>query len=242
MSATFSRGKLALIFLSCVLAVTGGTTNAHEKVNRDAEAGDRGGLDGQRYRVIVSTDIGGTDPDDFQSMVHLLVYADCPGYRRSDFVAVRAWTKAAYSRRHRVLRERLPQPEDVLGDVPNSRRNCERSQSRAKRSPLPTRACEIRPKARGGSSSAHVAMTRVRCMCWSGEGSKIWRRPSTMLLTSCRSSVSTTSAVRTRSGGRMRTSTSPITIRRSGSSRPTRPIAAGSTAVISRASGATRSS
>jgi hypothetical protein len=25
----------------------------------------------------VSTDIGGTDPDDFQSMVHLLVYADC---------------------------------------------------------------------------------------------------------------------------------------------------------------------
>ena len=29
-----------------------------------------------RARVIVSTDIGGTDPDDFQSMVHLLVYAD----------------------------------------------------------------------------------------------------------------------------------------------------------------------
>src|SRR5437667_11997537 len=27
-------------------------------------------------RVIVSSDIGGTDPDDFQSMVHLLVYAD----------------------------------------------------------------------------------------------------------------------------------------------------------------------
>lgn len=32
--------------------------------------------DGARPRVIVSTDIGGTDPDDFQSMVHLLVYAD----------------------------------------------------------------------------------------------------------------------------------------------------------------------
>jgi hypothetical protein len=27
-------------------------------------------------RIIVSTDIGGSDPDDFQSMVHLLVYAD----------------------------------------------------------------------------------------------------------------------------------------------------------------------
>lgn len=29
-----------------------------------------------KRRVIVSTDIGGSDPDDFQSMVHYLVYAD----------------------------------------------------------------------------------------------------------------------------------------------------------------------
>ena len=29
-----------------------------------------------RARVMVSTDIGGTDPDDLQSMVHLLVYSD----------------------------------------------------------------------------------------------------------------------------------------------------------------------
>ena len=35
-----------------------------------------GALAGQRPRVIVSSDIGGADPDDFQSMVHLLVYAD----------------------------------------------------------------------------------------------------------------------------------------------------------------------
>ncbi|HRY50548.1 MAG TPA: DUF1593 domain-containing protein [Candidatus Paceibacterota bacterium] len=35
-----------------------------------------GALDGDRPRILVSTDIGGTDPDDFQSMVHLLVYAD----------------------------------------------------------------------------------------------------------------------------------------------------------------------
>ena len=32
--------------------------------------------DQDRPRVIVSTDIGGTDPDDFQSMVHFLLYAD----------------------------------------------------------------------------------------------------------------------------------------------------------------------
>lgn len=36
----------------------------------------RGALAGERYRVIVSTDIGGSDPDDFQSMVHYLVYSD----------------------------------------------------------------------------------------------------------------------------------------------------------------------
>lgn len=35
-----------------------------------------GALAGERLRVIVSTDIGGSDPDDFQSMVHYLVYAD----------------------------------------------------------------------------------------------------------------------------------------------------------------------
>ncbi|MGB3617693.1 MAG: DUF1593 domain-containing protein [Catalinimonas sp.] len=32
--------------------------------------------DSTAARVIVSTDIGGSDPDDFQSMVHLLLYAD----------------------------------------------------------------------------------------------------------------------------------------------------------------------
>jgi hypothetical protein len=37
---------------------------------------DDGALAGQRHRVLVSSDIGGTDPDDDQSMVHLLVYAD----------------------------------------------------------------------------------------------------------------------------------------------------------------------
>lgn len=47
-----------------------------EQPNATAPAGS-GALDGNRHRVLVSTDIGGTDPDDFQSLVHLLVYADC---------------------------------------------------------------------------------------------------------------------------------------------------------------------
>jgi len=36
-----------------------------------------GALASERPRVIVSSDIGGGDPDDFQSMVHYLTYADC---------------------------------------------------------------------------------------------------------------------------------------------------------------------
>ena len=43
-------------------------------VHADELAG--GALAGERPRVIVSTDVGGSDPDDFQSMVHLLMYAD----------------------------------------------------------------------------------------------------------------------------------------------------------------------
>ncbi|QDS89174.1 Inosine-uridine preferring nucleoside hydrolase [Rosistilla ulvae] len=35
-----------------------------------------GALQGDRPRLIVSTDIGGSDPDDFQSLVHLLLYVD----------------------------------------------------------------------------------------------------------------------------------------------------------------------
>jgi len=30
----------------------------------------------ERPRVVVTSDIGGTDPDDFQSMIHFLLYAD----------------------------------------------------------------------------------------------------------------------------------------------------------------------
>jgi hypothetical protein len=41
-----------------------------------AAPGDGPAVGSGRHRVVVSTDIGGTDPDDFQSMVHLLLYAD----------------------------------------------------------------------------------------------------------------------------------------------------------------------
>lgn len=50
--------------------------NALAQQPSPAASTHRGALSGERHRVLVSTDIGGTDPDDFQSLVHLLVYAD----------------------------------------------------------------------------------------------------------------------------------------------------------------------
>lgn len=76
-----------------------------------------------RPRVLVSTDIGGTDPDDFQSMVHLLVCADVleiEGLVSSPFGAGRTDSIAAvvdcYARDHPNLKtysERYPGPDEL---------------------------------------------------------------------------------------------------------------------------------
>src|SRR5690625_7797053 len=76
--------------------------------------------DRQRPRVLVSTDIGGTDPDDFQSMVHLLLYADVldlEGLLSSPYGDGRAAdihrVIACYARDYDQLRRRAhyPQPD-----------------------------------------------------------------------------------------------------------------------------------
>lgn len=59
--------------LSVFLFIFAAATDA---LAQKARLAAEGALAGNRHRVVVSTDIGGTDPDDFQSMVHLLVYAD----------------------------------------------------------------------------------------------------------------------------------------------------------------------
>jgi hypothetical protein len=68
---TIAVGVLA--WSSLAASVTLGELRQADESDR---AGTDGALAGHRHRVLVSTDIGGTDPDDFQSMVHLLVYAD----------------------------------------------------------------------------------------------------------------------------------------------------------------------
>jgi len=67
-----------VILVSGSLVATVALSAPHKTQEPDRTAiANSGALSGHRYRVLVSTDIGGTDPDDFQSMVHLLVYADC---------------------------------------------------------------------------------------------------------------------------------------------------------------------
>ena len=70
---TWNVIKLATLALGGLAA-----TCAHAEIQTSIrpDGAQNGALDGYRHRVIVSTDIGGTDPDDFQSMVHLLLYAD----------------------------------------------------------------------------------------------------------------------------------------------------------------------
>ncbi len=74
---TSNTMKLIILVLSS-LAATLAFAEARNSSEPDRTAiAYSGGLAGHRYRVVVSTDIGGTDPDDFQSMAHLLVYANC---------------------------------------------------------------------------------------------------------------------------------------------------------------------
>jgi len=62
----FGRGLLLGTILSVLFA---GPTAAQPRP-------EGGALSGDRYRVLISTDLGGLDEDDHQSMVHLLLYSD----------------------------------------------------------------------------------------------------------------------------------------------------------------------
>lgn len=78
-----------------------------------------------RPRVVVSSDIGGTDPDDFQSMVHLLLYADVldleglisspfgPGRARHILEVIAEYEKDFPALRRHSLR--YPQPAFLRG-------------------------------------------------------------------------------------------------------------------------------
>jgi hypothetical protein len=101
-----------------------------------------GTLPAAKPRVIVSTDIGGGDPDDFQSMVHFLVYADrfdteglvssppkdgrasdifeCLDAYRSDFGTLRTWSDGYPSPRRLRSLVRQGATESQGGDTPSA--------------------------------------------------------------------------------------------------------------------------
>lgn len=82
-----------------------------------------GALAGERYRVLVSTDIGGSDEDDMQSLVHLLVYADLfdleglvsspPGAGRARHIQEILGVYALDYPRLRATSHRYPSPESL---------------------------------------------------------------------------------------------------------------------------------
>lgn len=77
-----------------------------------------------RHRVLISSDIGGTDPDDFQSFIHLLMYAEQfeleglisspfgPG-RMDDFKKIIAVYEKDYARLINHVPD-LPKPQDLV--------------------------------------------------------------------------------------------------------------------------------
>ena len=147
-----------------------------------------------RPRVIVSTDIGGTDPDDLQSMVHFLLYADMFDVEGLVSSPYGAGPDGAHPSSHRPLRARLREPEDVLGAVSDAGRVAARHEARRARfrdrqrcGPAHGRVRLDRPRPRGGT-------IRARSGCWCGAGSTTSPRRCTTLPTSCRSSASTSSA------------------------------------------------
>lgn len=58
------------------LALLMGVVQPHQNVTAMCNS-HSGALAGHQLRVVVLTDAGGSDPDDYQSLVHLFVYSDC---------------------------------------------------------------------------------------------------------------------------------------------------------------------
>ena len=171
----------------------------------------------ERPRVIVSSDIGGTDPDDFQSMVHFLVYAD--------MFDVEGLISSPYGpgRREHILQvidryaRDYPNLKTHSSRVSGARRACAASRSRARSSRRRPAGVRRRDGRLGlDRARARGATIRGRCGCSSGEASTIWRRRCTTRPTSCRSFASTSSAGRTRCGASTPTTTSSSITRRCG--------------------------
>ena len=192
-----------------------------------------------RHRVIISSDIGGTDPDDFQSMVHLLVYADT--------LDIEGLISSPYGpgRKKHIL--------EVIGfyeqDYPNLKTYSDKYPTPDSLRAITKQGALETPGPVGVGASTEGSNWIIACarretihghfMFSFGEASRILLRHCTMLLISCRSFVFISSGAQTRNGLLTHIITSRPTIWTYGLSSPTPRIAAGSPAATSRVSGAT---
>ena len=192
--------------------------------------------------MIVSTDIGGTDPDDFQSMVHFLALCRHVRRRGPDLVAVRARAGGSTSSRSSTATQRdYPNLKTYSTGIPRPMR-CGRSRSRGDRSaPGPAasgadgRLRLDRPMRAARRSAAAVRARLGRDRRSRAGAARRPRHPAEAPRLLHRRAEQD---VERRRLQLHRAAAS----RRCGSSRPTRPIAAGSPAATRRASGATRHS
>jgi hypothetical protein len=155
-----------------------------------------------RPRVIVSTDIGGTDPDDFQAMVHLLLYADVldlEGIISSPYGPGR-------------LEHVLTVIDRYAEDYPSLVRHSDGYPTPDRLRAISKQGVLDRVEGRGVASATDGSRWIVE-QARRDDPRPLWVLPCTTHRTSSRNFVSTSSAAPTRCGASMPTTTSSSTIR-----------------------------
>ena len=135
-------------------------------------------------RIIVSTDIGGTDPDDNQSMTHFLMY-------NSQFDIEGIISSASYGpgSKEEILRM-IDIYEADYEKLKSTTKTCWHRKNYAScankaGADLPlTKGTMTRRKARNALSNAHAAVATGRYGYWYGAHWKMWPRHCTTLPTS----------------------------------------------------------
>ena len=134
-------------------------------------------------RILICTDIGGTDPDDFQSMIHLLMYAD--QFQIEGLVA----SPYGNGRKKNIL-TLIDLYEKDLNQLKNTRPGSlrpipyEKSVNREPSRRHLTKDSVRLPKDQTGLLPAPKRRAINRFGYWFGGAWKMWRKPCTTLLKS----------------------------------------------------------
>jgi len=134
----------------------------------------------QKPRILISTDIGGTDPDDNQSMAHLLMYSN--RFRIEGLVSSPSYgkgTKAEIIRMIGLYEKDLPRLEQHETGFPSAEMlRSVTKQGRQGNAPY----IGYQQATEGSEWMIQCARKKARNPCgyWFGADWKIWRRPCMM--------------------------------------------------------------